>query len=62
MYAAGYTLSSPVDRLIHKIFSIQDAKASISSLTRFNGEKAGKKQGKYASFLYETPFSTTMLQ
>lgn len=32
-----------MDRFVHKTLSIQDAKASISSFTRFNGEKAENK-------------------
>jgi hypothetical protein len=59
----SYTLVSPVDRFVHKPFSIQAAKMTITSLTRFNGEKTKiyLKKGKYAYILYKAPFSITML-
>ena len=47
-----------MDWLVPKTFPIQAAKASISSLDNVKKEK---KLGKPAYFLYETPFSTTML-
>lgn len=43
---------------VYKTFSIEAAKASISS-TQFNGKKVGEKT---IYVLYEVPFSTTMLQ
>ena len=60
LHSTGYVLVFPLDLFLPKTFFIQAANVSISSLRWFNGEKVEKK-GKYAYFLYETPFPPTVL-
>ena len=61
MCPTGNTLVSPGERIVFKTFAIQAAKASISSVTRFNAKDT--KTGKICvlSFL-ETPIPTTLLK
>lgn len=50
LYVAGNAFVSLVEPFVHKTFSIQVAKASISSLTRFNGEKEGKNRENIVTY------------
>ena len=52
----------PGEWLLLKISSIQVAKASISSLTSFNGETPKEELEKYVYCLNKAQFSTTMLE
>lgn len=50
LYEGGNTLISLVDQFVTKTFYIQAATVSISSSTRFNGEKAEKNWENMGTF------------